>query len=222
MAKNKGKIRSKINDLKKTSKGRAILKLIGWGVFFAGLFIFCIIASLITPKKVNNDLPPKVDEPLENAIPKVLKTEDVVQMLKKLEVFDYVVEIQDKNLLYTFEGHKNLDNENGYKSSNEIIKYYIDSEGVYQELQGEKVPLAGLYDNLNERFMPWDHLFSFVASLEYNKIEEDNIYHMASLVEDIYLEVNDGLITRIKIEGTDSENLRYSYNYIFKNIGGIS
>ena len=56
-------LKKKIKELKKTSRGKAILRLIKWCIFFLVLFIFLAIASLTQPK--NNIHKPNLNEPQE-------------------------------------------------------------------------------------------------------------------------------------------------------------
>ena len=52
--KKESELKQKIKELKKTNKGKAILRLIKWCIFFVILFIFLAIASLMSPK--NNSI----------------------------------------------------------------------------------------------------------------------------------------------------------------------
>ena len=45
MEKKENNLKTKFNEMKKTPKGKAILKLIGWLIFFIIVLVFCLIAS---------------------------------------------------------------------------------------------------------------------------------------------------------------------------------
>ena len=132
-------LKQKIKELKKTNKGKAILRLIKWCVFFVILFIFLAIASLMSPKnnsikKPNNEInKPQEEIPKDNWNEETLTIETINEYQEKLNNdYDYKYEISINKEKYIFSGTKTNNINKGYKeSSTGIIKYSIDSTGTY-------------------------------------------------------------------------------------------
>ncbi|MCM1053410.1 MAG: hypothetical protein NC483_05505 [Ruminococcus sp.] len=229
--KNEKGLKNKINELKKTTKGQAILKLFRWLIFFIALFIFILIASLISGKEPQNNNQPinnpqdeiKDNDVLDNNInddnpnSNILTEAKIQELINNLkENFNYKIEIKINNDIYLFDGHKNREGDNGYKETKDgIIKYIIDSTGIYSENLIGREPITNLYEGLNEQYMNWDNFFKFI-NMEYVLVEK-NVYHMASEVTDIYLTIQDNNITNIKIiSKSNIDGITSSYDYTFK------
>lgn len=234
--KKESKLKKKIKEMKKTAKGSAILKLIGWGIFFFAILVFCMFASLATPKKETSNNPsmkePTKDENKEDNNKEeekkaeqtltVQKSQEIINHLKS-KSYDYEIKVALKGLTYTYNGHKEPNLEVGYKESKDgIIKYVIDMTGTYQENQGEKTPITNLYEGLELNYMNWNNLFEQVGKMEYSLLEENEnfVYHMASEIRNIYLTVTkDYQVTNIKITEEASDYTEgFEYHFQFKNI----
>lgn len=166
-------MKEKIKELKKTSKGKAILRLIKWGIFFCVLFIFLIVMSLITPKNNNVVKPntkPEIKEPVpeDKIIPEeILSLSTLNNTYISLINYDYNYEIIVNDLKYVFKGTKNSLIDTGYKESPEgIIKYVIDSTGIYNETTNSKTPITNLYEGLKEEYFNLEKIFTTLKGID--------------------------------------------------------
>jgi len=222
--------KKKIKEMKKTARGKAILKLIGWGIFFFIILVFCLISSIMNPKpieKPNIEIPTEKDESKEEENKKaeqILTEEKAKEIINELKnhTYDYEIKVTQKEITYTYSGHKEPNLETGYKESKEgIIKYIIDNTGTFQEIQGEKTPITNLYEGLDLNYMVWDNLFEQVGNIEYYLTEENEnlVYHMASEIINIYLTMTkEHQVTNIKIIQEESEYTdSFIYDFEFKN-----
>lgn len=223
------KLKDKIREMKKTDKGKAILKLIRWAIFFFIIFIFIIISSAFSGLGSNNNNIPSQDKTPNISTPNTpasqyLKDNELKVLVEKLanNSFNYQINIEQDSSVYIFTGTKTLDNDTGYKESSEgIIKYIIDNSGTYKQTTTDKIPINDLYENLNPEYIIWSNLFPFIGNLEYYLIEENNnsyTYHMANLDTDFYLTITNNAITNIKIikRKTETENI-FKYDFTFNN-----
>ena len=227
-------LKKKIKEMKKTPKGKAILKLIGWGIFFFLLFIFCLIASLFSPKenlkeKEENNNATQVT-PEEALKDKKEIIEDIKNNLLKSN-YDYKYEITFNEEKYTYEGAKTKLYETGYKTNNTgIIKYYIDETGTYREFNEEKTLINDLYQNINTNYLDLNYLFNI---LNFNNLSDANCsclngectcvafsykdhfneYYIAYYnTKDIFSPIYSIVIT----------STSYKYNLTYKNVGGLN
>lgn len=147
-------LKKKIKEMKKTTKGTAILKLIGWGIFFFIIFVFWVIASFTySPSKMENAKPDNNITDQEEQKPIIDKEKEYIKLLEDLERsnYDYKYEITINDSKYIYNGKKENNIEQGYKESNNgIIKYYIDDTGIYEETTTNKIPITNLYENIEE------------------------------------------------------------------------
>ncbi len=215
--KKESSLKKKINELKKTEKGKAILKLIRWGIFFFVLFAFLIIASFFSSKTSNNNPVSEKKEVIDNVyINKLLDT-------LSHDEYQYDIEIKKAEEVISFQGTKTSKINEGYKETSDgIIKYYIDDTGIYQKTSNENIPILNLYESLNEEYLIQDNLIKNLKSL--NFIRNDNCGEACAIMEsndnNIIYTINlkkgivsdDNLIEEIKIEGNDvSYTFKYSY-----------
>lgn len=166
-------MKEKIKELKKTSKGRAIWRLIKWGVFFLILFLFLIISAIIGSSLPKRDLTPK--PPIHDVGPSQMEEEVLTKdiLKRKLEelktgsyTYEYGISIGSERVV--FNGNKNDNVKMGYKENKDgILKYYIDEMGIYRETLTEKVLIDNLYEGVNYNYLDFDYLFQMVENLEY-------------------------------------------------------
>jgi len=214
--KKESKLRKKIKEMKETTKGKAILKLIGWTIFFFILFIFLIVSSMLPQAEIENNNP--VEAPSTDADWKV----DNKEIIKKVQDdlltknYDYTYEIKINEIEYIYEGNKNNKIDKGYKTTlTGITKYYIDDTGIYREFGEEKTLIDDLYQEINYSYINLNYLFNILkpekllvvmsnddtAVYEYNdtvnqytfayyKYSENNVYSVTITVNndnDIYI-----------------------------------
>lgn len=226
-----GTIKFKIQELKKTSRGKAILRLIKWCIFFLILFIFLIIASLVSPKdKIQKSPVNNVNkEPIENnpeeknetLNKETLNIEDITRFQNKLSnIFDYNYDIKINNEKYIFNGTKTKIENTGYKeSSSGIIKYIIDSGGTYMETTTSKTPITNLYEGLEENYLDPIFVLNIIKDLAITRDYECDCIepvYKANDSKNIYrLTTNDNELTSISITALD---FSYKYTLSFSNI----
>lgn len=216
--KEKNKLKKKIKELKSTSRGQAIWRLIKWAIFFFALFIFLIISSLITANR-QTKIPSIPDPPIkeETPVPPKIKTlKELANTLLK-STYDYKYEINVNDELYIYNGHKDLTKEVGYKeTSSGIIKYYKDETGTYQMLPNENIPLENLYENINSDYIDIEKILAIIDNLEFtlNKTisSKTQIYESKDTINNYQYETDNTNLLMIKIF-----NDNYSYNLVFSN-----
>lgn len=220
-------LKQKIKELKKTNKGKAILRLIKWCVFFVILFIFLAIASLMSPKntsikKPNNEInKPQEEIPKDNWNEETLTIETINEYQEKLNNdYDYKYEISINKEKYIFSGTKTNNINKGYKeSSTGIIKYSIDSTGTYMETTTEKTLINNLYEGIEENYLNPIYILNIIKELEITRDRECNCIepvYKANDSKNIYrITTSNQNITGINITALD---FSYIYNLDFKNI----
>lgn len=223
-------LRKKINELKKTSKGKAILRLVKWCIFFVILFIFLIVSSTITPKNItkpninNETKEPNVDNKVENDNnwnSETLSIETLNKYQEKLSnIYDYNYEVTINNTKYIFSGTKTPTENTGYKENSAgIIKYLIDNTGTYMVTTDNKIPIDNLYEGIEENNLNPIYILNILKELEivrdkecdcidevYKANDSKNIYRINTMNEEI---------TRISITALD---FSYLYTMSFDNI----
>lgn len=227
--KKNSKLKLKIMEMKKTPKGLAILKLIGWVIFFVFLFLFCYISSLISsvaPKENNSpalELNPPILENNPSLDNENFTMNDLIILEQKLlnNSYHYLYEITINENKYIFNGEQTSIN-TGYKETNEgIVKYYIDETGIYQETPTSKIPINNLYENLNSNYFDLTYVFGTINTLELTKdltnAELDSIYKLED-EENIYqIKIANDNIIELKIM-SKTNNYIYDINF---NYGGV-
>ena len=225
-AKKPSKLQNKINELKSTSKGKAILKLIGWAIFFAFIFLLLIISAFMPKEsKINQDINNNEAEEKEEDMPiNSLLSKETFNNIKNELLngnYDYKYEITLEDTKYIFNGTKKDDIETGYKETKEgVVKYYIDSTGIYEDKLTEKVPLNNLYENLDLNYLNFNNLMK-TLDMEMVLISSTDllIYDMASEVVDYQIALADKDLKYIKITGSNSDYApSYEYYFEFNNI----
>lgn len=213
-------LKQKIKELKKTNKGKAILRLIKWCIFFVILFIFLAIASLMSPKntsikKPNNEInKPQEEIPKDNWNEETLTIETINEYQEKLNNdYDYKYEISINKEKYIFSGTKTNNINKGYKESNTgIIKYSIYGTGTYMETTTEKTLINNLYEGIEENYLNPIYILNIIKELEITRDRE------CDCIEPVYKANDSKNIYRIttsnqNITGIDITALDFSYIY---------
>ncbi len=218
--KSTSQLKTQIKELKKTSKGQAILKLIYWIIFFIVIIVFCLIVSLISPQKINENekqTPPieeQIKEEPEYILPSEALTLDTYLNAKNKLIskeYNYNYEIVIDNIKYIYNGTKNELMDTGYKESpTGTIKYYIDTTGTYQETTTEKTPIINLYENIDVTYLNLNFLDNLISTLEFklNHTSDNYLYELSK----------DNINYQIELENT-TYNLKFisiigpNYNY---------
>ncbi len=204
--KSSSKFPEKIKNLKKTPKGKAILKLIYWTIFFIIIIIFCLIASFISEDnlaKPKEETKPSIEEPIkpeEENLPSEILTLDTYLTAKNKLIsneYTYKYEIVIDNIKYIYNGTKNTLTDTGYKESpTGTLKYVIDSTGVYSETTMGRTPITNLYENIDSTYLDLSYLESLISTLEF-KLNPSNINNNY-----LYESIKDNITYQIEFENT--------------------
>ena len=216
--------------MKSTPKGKSILKLIYWSIFFLALFIFLGVSSIITSNHENlsntDNTINKVEDDEEVIIPKTLDN-----MMNELMngTYEYTYDIHILENEFLFEGTKYDTYEEGYKNyvtnlGSGVIKYYIDSTGTYQVNGQEKALITNFYDGINTQFLNLEELFSIMNALGLKKDENITSYTSYYCSDNDYqymlnINQNGTFITDISIVSMDGNT---TYLLSFNNVGDVS
>lgn len=217
----------KRKELKETAKGRAILKLIYWCIFFFILFSFLIIMSFFAKEMDNNitlpetkPIPEEIEKPTEPVVESILSSKTIDNIANTLNNknynYDYIITKGEEK--YIYHGSKKESEDTGYKESpTGIIKYYIDSTGVYTETTSGKT----LIDNLYEDFtLDKNIIINELRGVTFTRNTEcdciNYIYEGANDIKTYELELDhNNTIVRLSIDDT-----LVKYDLSFSNIEG--
>lgn len=168
-----------------------------WLIFF--LFVFLIV---VIP--YNNTL---------KNLPKNNENENIttfIDMKEKLLNSDYdykyVVNTSLGKTVYT--GNKTKEKDTGYRENSEgLIKYEINSEGIFQINMDEKVPLENLYLDLNENYLDIQKIYDLTKDLIENVNEEQNeiSYENENII--VIFKINEQNILSINIKDNNDDYL---------------
>lgn len=220
-------LKSKIQEMKQTTQGKALLKLIYWAIFFFVLLLFCLIASFFSsPSSTqNNSLGPQTttkpsqEEPI---IDQTLSLTTLNTVFSSLTSFNYTYEITLNDEIIRFNGTKTLETDTGYKESNSgIIKYYIDNTGIYQQTTTDKILIDNLYENINSEYLNITSIFNLYKTLTLNLSNNlnnsDLLYIASDNLNNYEIQLNNNTLSYLRIY-----NDTYNYYLTFTNIGGVS
>ena len=211
--KNINKLKAWRQNLKKTPRGQAYLKLIYWGIFFLILFIILAfsIAFNNNTSQENNTQEPITEPPTEIKEEPITLGEMENNLLNSTYTYKYNILIND--ITYLFEGTKYNTYEEGYKTSSNIIKYYIDNTGTYQVIEDTRIPITNLYEGLDPNLFNIEYLFNTINNL--NLTRSSNTYSALDEYYEYKLNINDEQITSIIVTSIDKT---ISYDLNFANI----
>ena len=197
-------------DLKKTPKGKAIIKLVRYLIFI----FFLIIAMIVTGVGKDNNMASKNvhKESFESK-------EDVTYKDKQEKLFseDYTFEYNvtgEINVKYT--GTSKNDVIEGYKEDASGIKKYAIVDGTnYLIEMDESTIYEELYDGLDSMLFNYETMFSNLNTKMAKITNEKNIkkYYYENVDGYNYLiTLDDNHITNIMIEGT---SLTYNFSFTY-------
>ena len=211
--KNINKLKAWHQHLQKTPRGQAYLKLIYWGIFFLILFIILAfsIAFNNNTSQENNTQEPITEPPTEIKEEPITLGEMENNLLNSTYTYKYNILIND--ITYLFEGTKYNTYEEGYKTSSNIIKYYIDNTGTYQVIEDIWIPITNLYEGLDPNLFNIEYLFNTINNL--NLTRSSNTYSALDEYYEYKLNINDEQITSIIVTSIDKT---ISYDLNFANI----
>lgn len=217
--------------MKSTPRGKAILKLIYWGIFFIILFVFLGLTSGITSNydtNKNNQVDDSKNNADNSGNEDVLVPKTIADMQKDLisKTYKYTYDIHVLENSYLFEGTKYNSYQEGYKNyvvdgNSDIIKYYIDNTGIYQIKGNEKILLDDFYQEVNSNFLNLEYIFNIINSLGLKKDPGNYGYPVYYTKDDNYtytlnISKDETKITDISIISNSGST---TYLLTFSNIG---
>ena len=168
-----------------------------WLIFF--LFVFLIV---VIP--YNNSF---------KNLPKNNETETIItfnDMKEKLlnSGYDYKYTINTTLGKTVYTGTKTKENDTGYRENSEgLIKYEINSEGIFQINMDEKVPLENLYLDLNGNYLDIQKIYDLTLNLTENVNEDQNEISYENENIRIIFKINEQNILSINIKDNNDDYL---------------
>lgn len=222
--------------MKETPKGRAYLKLIYWAIFFAVLFIFLGIASMMGGNANITNNNNTEENPIDNTNDdqEVESTSRTIEEMEEelLEsTYEYTYDIRiGEYMTYLFDGTKYDTYEEGYKNfamatSAGVMRYVIDDTGIYQIVGNERTLIDNFYEGLDANLLNLEYLFNTMNNLG---LTEDSlvdatypVYYATDSIYRYQMSLNEESmhITNITITSLDESS---SYDLSFSRIGEIS
>ncbi len=189
------------NEFWQTPRGKAIIKLGLWGIFFLVLFILIGLEKPINNEINNNE---------ETEVKQFVLYYDMLEEIKQNNYkYKYSIKINDLN--YILEGSKNgLIEEGLLESNNNIFKYYIDSNGIYKVNLDQKEKIDKLDNNIDDNIININNLLEMIKDIDYKVEKEDEIRNIIYDSSDFSLVVTTDLnhIKNINYKkGIDEYNL---------------
>lgn len=156
------------NEFWHTEKGKSIIKLICWGIFILLLIVFTSFNNKKNTESNTND---------NNNVNEVKKEnyKEYSLMINDLLAgnYEYKYVISKPNAKIVFSGIKAFGEDIGYReTSDKIIKYYINSEGIWQINLDNKKLTSDLYLDIDSNYLNIEQIFSKLNSYLY-EIEEN-------------------------------------------------
>ncbi len=206
-----------------SKRWHSLILLLLWIVALAILFgVFTLI------NRVNKDLTTpshtvqKNDQPShESQKSSVLSYTEKLNALA-LEDYTFLYTILNGTYKVQFEGQKENNIVTGYKQDeNEIIKYQIENQKIYQVLLDKKIETSKLYDNIDASLLDLNYIIGILKQVNENDIiiteEETETSYDYNLTKDeealeiTVIEDHDGIN---KIEIT-RDNEKYTLQYFY-------
>lgn len=210
------KLKELKSELNKTSKGKAILRLCKWLIFFLCLFIFLAICSVISNNPNNANKTPNPSS-IGADVLNFQASNSLFQKMRSKD-FSYRVKIKSDGNYYQFTGKRTLTEEIGYKESNfGILKYAINNDGIFEDNLNGRIPISNLYENLKTEYLIWHELFTILGNMEYNLVDKSTkntyVYNQKNGVLSFEITIEKKLVTNIKISKTNSGLDNYEYDF---------
>ena len=201
---------TKYKEMKKTEKGKSIIKLIAYLAFILILIIAMIISGT---GKTNNKAANSVKKESYESVKDITYKEKEERLYTNSYDFRYII---SGAVNITYFGTYKDDVTTGYKEDNTgIIKYTIIDGNRYKIENGENVLYEGLYEGLDETLFNFESMFTTLNSNKAKIKSKDNIKEYFYENIDGYnytITMDDTYINEIKIEN-NSLKYYFSFNY---------
>lgn len=198
-------IRDFVKELRKTTRGKAIIKLSIWLILFAVIMLTLNIVSMFIPQNNNsNPVPEKVN---------------IINILNNLSTsnYDFTYNIVTLDNKYLFEGSIYNDMEKGYKETNgNIIKYQIEDNESYQMIGDYYEPISDVYENIDINYLKPNKIVELISDKNYSNNENEYSYIFDNIT--ITFTIENKIIYSIKINTVEG----LSYEITIKNINNVN
>lgn len=203
------KFKDKIEQLKKTERGKSLIKF-GWDMLFI-LFVFILILSsgTLNSKKETS----KGEESTIESKTEVSYIDMQKELINGKYEFEYII-TGTVNVNYT--GSYNNREVTGFRESDDsLIKYHIKDDIIYKNKMGVEEEYSDLYTGLDSTLFNLELLFSELNSsnvIKNNK--EDNRIFTYENVDgyEIVVHLDNEHINKIIIKNTD---LAYEFSFTY-------
>lgn len=202
---------NKIKALKKTEKGKALLKLLMY-MFFLVIVIIILIIGNRTPMKKNDSIDSRESQYMEVTPSTLTYFEKQEKLYKQAYEFTYEITTADKKI--TFIGKHEPDKIEGIKETeDELIRYSIEEGKIYRLKLSSKEEYENLYEGLDEELFSLKDLFTKLNSIEM-KVDLEENFKKYNYTEyngyDITVTTNELEITNIYII---KDNTTYDFDF---------
>lgn len=168
-----------------------------WLIFFLFVFLIVVIPYNNTLKNL----------PKNNENENVTTFMDMKEKLLNSD-YDYKYTINTSLGKTVYTGNKTKEKDTGYRENSEgLIKYEINSEGIFQINMDEKVPLENLYLDLNENYLDIQKIYDLTKDLIENVNEDQNeiSYENENII--VIFKINEQNILSINIKDNNDDYL---------------
>lgn len=186
-------------------KGKAILKLGIWFLFFI-IMAFVMMITSIFSKPISNK---------ENEIPKDPEITEFLNIDKMWDTliisnYEYNYQIKEKSTMDTIIYQGKIDNNinTGYKESKlGIIKYRIEENHIYQILVDNEEEITNLYDIEDQEYLILSSILEKLKMLQPTETKNGTMRSLTYLWDDVTIVVNTTLssISQIRIDTPQKE-----------------
>lgn len=168
-----------------------------WLIFFLFVFLIVVIPYNNTLKNLSKN----------NEIENVTTFMDMKEKLLNSD-YDYKYTINTSLGKTVYTGNKTKEKDTGYRENSEgLIKYEINSEGIFQINMDEKVPLENLYLDLNENYLDIQKIYDLTKDLIENVNEEQNEISYENENIMVIFKINEQNILSINIKDNNDDYL---------------
>ena len=168
-----------------------------WLIFFLFVFLIVVIPYNNTLKNL----------PKNNENENIITFNDMKEKLLNSE-YDYKYTINTSLGKTVYTGNKTKENDTGYRENSEgLIKYEINSEGIFQINMDEKVPLENLYLDLKGNYLYIQKIYDLTLNLTENVNEDQNEISYENENIRIIFKINEQNILSINIKDNNDDYL---------------
>ncbi len=194
-----------IKEMWKTPRGKAIVKLCAWMLFFLVLFLLMFVVNLFNADEysdnVSNDENVVSDESNQNYIEAL---NDILTIN-----YSYVYEVVSVDETYTYIGNVVNGLDTGSKLNNDLVVNYVIENDITYIIEGENKINYNIYENLNSTFLNLESIYNVIINNEYTVLNDVYTYFVDDVKYEIYY--YEDVISKIIIYSDYTYNLKLTY-----------